>query len=79
VCADGTPAYPAGRGTQGPAFYKETFNVYLNYHRPCGFATKTVDEKGKIRKKHETYLAPFEKLSSLTWPKRFLKKGVLLE
>ena len=37
------------------AFYKETFNPYLNFHRLCGFATETVDEKGKIKKKYETY------------------------
>ncbi len=61
------------------AFYKETFNVYLNYHRPCGFATETVDKKGKIKKKYETYLTPFEKFKTLEKPKQFLKKGVLLE
>ena len=61
------------------AFYRETFNAYLNFHRPCGFATETVDKKGKIKKKYETYLTPFEKFSSLTKPEQFLKKGVTLE
>ena len=28
-------------------FYTAYFNPYLNFHRPCGFATVTVDEKGK--------------------------------
>ena len=60
-------------------FYKETFNTYLNFHRPCGFATKTVDKKGKIKKKYETYLTPFEKFNTLEKPEQFLKKEVLLE
>ncbi|MFC1522898.1 integrase [Elusimicrobiota bacterium] len=37
------------------AFYQDYFNVYLNFHRPCGFATVTVDGKGKRHKKYETY------------------------
>ena len=58
---------------------KETFNEYLNFHRPCGFATETVDEKGKIKKKYETYLTPFEKFHSLSKPEQFLKKGLTME
>jgi len=58
------------------SFYKETFNVYLNFHRPCGFATETMDNKGKINKKYETYLTPFEKFRTLANPEQFLKKGV---
>ena len=58
---------------------KETFNEYLNFHRPCGFATETVDEKGKIKKKYETYLTPFEKFHSLPKPQQFLKNGATME
>jgi len=61
------------------SFYKETFNIYLNFHRPCGFATETVDKKRKIKKKYDTYLTPFEKFKTLVKPKQFLKKEVLLE
>jgi len=57
---------------------KETFNTYLNFHRPCGFATETVDERGKIKKKYETYLTPFEKFQSLLNHEQFLKKGVTM-
>lgn len=32
-------------------FYILYFNPYLNFHRPCGFATTTTDEKGKQKKK----------------------------
>jgi len=58
---------------------KETFNTYLNFHRPCGFATETVDKKGKIKKKYETYLTPFEKFRTLANPEQFLKEGVTLD
>jgi len=61
------------------SFYKETFNTYLNFHRPCGFATETVDNKGKINKKYDTYLTPFEKFRTLTYPEQFLKQGVTLD
>jgi len=61
------------------SFYKETFNTYFNFHRPCGFATETVDNKGKIKKKYDTYLTPFEKFRTLTTPGQFLKQGVTLD
>ena len=48
------------------AFNREHLDVYLNYHRPCGFATVTTDHRGK--EKYDVYLTPFEKLRSLeTW------------
>ncbi len=31
-------------------FYAAHSNHYLNYHRPCGFATVTLDARGKRRK-----------------------------
>ncbi len=43
-------------------FYLEHFNAYLNFHRPCAFATVTIDDKGRRRKKYETYQTPFERL-----------------
>jgi len=60
-------------------FYREYFNVYLNFHRPCGFATVTVDEKGKRRKKYETYQTPYERLKSLRGAERYLREGVTFE
>jgi len=70
---------PQSEATKIQSFYKETFNTYLNFHRPCGFATETVDEKGKIKKKYETYLTPFEKFQSLPNHEQFLKKGVTMD
>lgn len=60
-------------------FYQNYFNLYLNYHRPCGFATKYVDSKGKIKKKYEIYLRPYEKLKSLPDAEKFLKPGITFE
>ena len=55
-------------------FYEERFNEYLNFHRPCGFATVTVDEKGWRQKKYETYQTPYERLKSMVKTKKSAKK-----
>ena len=57
-------------------FYREHFNGYLNFHRPCGYATVTVDEKGKRRRKYETYQTPYERLKSLKGAVQYLREGV---
>ena len=67
-------------------FYMEHFNTYLNFHRPCGFATVTVDEKGRRHKKYETYQTPHERLKALvnaarskpSEPEKYLRAGVSL-
>jgi transposase InsO family protein len=70
---------PQSEATKIQSFYNETFNEYLNFHRPCGFATETVDEKGKIKKQYNDYFTPFEKLQTLTKPEQFLKEGVTMK
>jgi transposase InsO family protein len=60
-------------------FYREHFNGYLNFHRPCGFATVTVDAKGKRRKKYQTYQTPYERLKSLKDAGQYLREGITLE
>lgn len=66
-------------------FYQEHFNIYLNFHRPCGFATVTVDEKGRRHKTYETYQTPHERLKTIVKAmspkaaKRCLREGVSLE
>lgn len=54
-------------------FNKEWFNIYLNYHRPCGFAEEIVDSKGKIKKKYNKWTTPYEKLKSLKNTPQYLK------
>ena len=59
-------------------FYTEHLNPYLNFHRPCGFATVSLDQRGKRQRKYkaEDYRTPFEKLQSLPEAERFLKPGI---
>src|SRR6516165_7498675 len=57
-------------------FYSEHLNPYLNFHRPCGFATVSLDQRGKRKYKTEDYRTPFEKLQSLPEAEQFLKPGV---
>ena len=57
-------------------FYKSCFNAYLNFHRPCGFATTILDKKGKEKKIYKTYLTPYAKLRSLKNAKQYLKSGI---
>ena len=57
-------------------FYKNTFNVYLNYHRICAYSTDYVDKRGKIRKKYETYSTPFERFKNTPNSVKCLKPGV---
>jgi hypothetical protein len=59
-------------------FYHQHFNPYLNFHRPCGFATIEINARGKRRRRypHDLYRTPYEKLLSLPNWKTFLKPGV---
>ncbi len=62
-------------------FYAAHLNHYLNYHRPCGFATVTMDGRGKRRRVYKTadYATPNEKLKSLPEAKNYLKAGISFE
>ena len=59
-------------------FYFGCFNEYINYHRPCGFATRLQDSKGKIKKiyRQEDFQTPYEKLKSIPESGKYLKKGI---
>lgn len=63
------------------AFYQETFNPWLNFHRPCMYPTEVISAKGKVvkRYKHSDVKTPLECLLLLA-PKGLvkLKKGVTL-
>ena len=56
-------------------FYLSTFNTYLNFHRPCGFATITTNSKGKQRKIYNKYLTPYEALKKIPNARKYLKPG----
>jgi len=57
-------------------FYENYLNIYVNYHRPCGFASTYVDKRGKEKKKYDIYLTPYEKLKSIPNFEKYLKKGI---
>jgi len=59
-------------------FYTAHLNPYLNYHRPCGFATVTVNARGKRQRRYppKDYATPYEKLKSLPKAEQYLKPGV---
>lgn len=59
-------------------FYKAYFNGYLNYHRPCGFASIKTDRKGKEKKVYDTYLTPYERFHSLPHADQYLKERVTM-
>src|SRR5437867_1853228 len=59
-------------------FYTAQLNPYLNYHRPCGFATIQVLPRGKRQRRYpvEDYRTPYEKLVSLPKWEQYLKLGI---
>jgi transposase InsO family protein len=59
-------------------FYTAQFNPYLNYHRPCGFATVTLDDRGKRQRQYKlaNYATPYEKLKALPEAQQYLKESV---
>ena len=61
-------------------FYTRHLNPYLNFHRPCGFATVSVDAQGKRKRQYkvEDYKTPYEKLKSLPGAAQFLKPSLSL-
>ena len=59
-------------------FYTAWMNPYLNFHRPCGFATIQTDRRGRRKRTYpqQDYRTPFEKLTSLPDWQQYLKPGV---
>ena len=60
-------------------FYQNYFNPYLNYHRPCGFATEKISEKGKVKKVYDVYLTPYEALKTHLNASKFMKDDITFE
>lgn len=59
-------------------FHTAYLNPYLNFHRPSGFATVSLDARGKRQRtyKAEDYATPYEKLKSLPEAAQYLKPEV---
>ncbi len=60
-------------------FDKKYLNIYLNYHRPCGFAENKIDSRGKVFKAYNQWMTPYEKLKSLKNASQYLKEGFTFE
>lgn len=60
-------------------YYRNFFNPYLNFHRPCGFPTIITDHKGKKHKVYKTYRVPYEALKEITGADKFLRSGITFE
>ena len=59
-------------------FFTACLNPYLNFHRPCGFATVKTGSRGRRKRIYpaDDYRTPFEKLSSLRNWEKSLKPGL---
>jgi hypothetical protein len=72
---------PAEHAETLQKFYVTQLNPYLNFHRPCGFATVSVDGRGKRKREYklQDYATPFQKLKSLSGAADRLKPGIRME
>ena len=57
-------------------YYRNYFNVYLNYHRPSGYPTVITNKKGKKKKVYNNYQVPYEFFKNLPNSKKYLKPGL---
>jgi transposase InsO family protein len=59
-------------------FYTAHLNPYLNLHRPCGFATVSLDARRKRQRQYKLndYQTPYEKLQSLSQAEQYLKESL---
>lgn len=57
-------------------YYKNYFNIYLNYHRPCGYPTISIDSKGRKTKTYEIYNVPYEALKQIPNADKYLKQNI---
>jgi len=57
-------------------FYRNHFNPYLNFHRPCAQPQLSRDEKGRTRRRYLRYQTPWETLQQLPQPTPYLREGM---
>jgi transposase InsO family protein len=60
-------------------FYREHFNPYLNFHRPCGVPEVVTQAKGKQRRVYRWYATPWEILRQVPDLARYLKPWLTVE
>jgi transposase InsO family protein len=62
-------------------YLQKYFNTYLNFHRPCAFATIKKDKRGREYRKYEAenYETPYDKLKLIDPKGKYLKSGITYE
>jgi transposase InsO family protein len=72
---------PGTWATELNAFHRRYFNPYLNFHRPCFFATVETNAKGKTVKRYPyaQMMTPYEKFKSLPDANLHLRPGTTWE
>ena len=60
-------------------FYEESFNPYLNFHRPCGVPELKTDQRGKTRRIYKWYATPWESLRRLPGLPGYLKPDLTID
>jgi len=60
-------------------FYRQHFNPYLNFHRPCGVPELVVDAKGKAKRRYRWYATPWEILRQLPGLAGFLRPDLTVD
>jgi transposase InsO family protein len=69
----------AGHADNINLFYKEHFNPYLNFHRPCGVPELSKDSRGKTRRTYKWYATPWEIFRQLPGMAGYLKDDLTTE
>jgi transposase InsO family protein len=70
---------PAAHAEAINEFYREHFNPYLNFHRPCGVPEVVTEAKGKQRRVYRWYATPWEILRQVPDLARYLKPELTVE
>ena len=72
---------PQRFAAQVNAFTQGVLTPYLNFHRPCLFASERRDANGKMRRhyRRQDVMTPYEKLKSLPDAERYLRPGVTFD
>ena len=72
---------PARHAEQLQKFYTAYLNPYLNFHRPCGSATVSLDARGKRHTTYKTedYATPWQRLKALPGVAAYLKPGISMD
>jgi hypothetical protein len=68
----------AGHAQAISEFYREHFNPYLNFHRPCGVPEIITASKGKQKRVYCWYATPWEILRQLPGLAGYLRPGLTI-